>query len=169
MVLKRRHASWFNGLRVADCRENKTDDGRGGFSLLELAIVLACLCIIVGAATPGLRKLNQEWTLWCGTWLLEGSLQWGRMHAISANSSLVFEVEPKGRRFYWADSESGQAYDNTIRDLPATIRIVSAPSRPLRYFPRGTAVPAGTFILRGEAGQYRVVVNPAGRIRVKRE
>ncbi len=141
----------------------------GGISLIEMAVVLACFCVILSVALPNLEKLNQEWTLWGGALLVEGSLQWGRMYAISANTSVAFEIDAGGRRFYWANPTTGEVYDNTIRDLPGNIRVVSSPSRPLRYFPRGTAAPAGTFILRGDAGQYRVVVNPAGRVRMQRD
>jgi hypothetical protein len=90
------------------------------------------------------------------------------MHAVATNSSLVFEIDPEGRRFYWVDPGNGEQYHSTIRYLPGRVRLVDSPARPLRFYPRGNAAPAGTFVLQGDAGFYRVVVNPAGRIRVER-
>jgi Type II transport protein GspH len=139
-----------------------------GITLVELAIVLTGACILLAAAVPSLDRLHREWTLWGAARLLERSLQWGRMHAVTTNSSLVFEIDPEGRHFYWADPGNGEEYVSTVRYFPGRVRIVGSPGRSLRFFPRGNAAPAGTFVLQGEAGFYRVVVNPAGRIRVER-
>jgi Type II transport protein GspH len=138
-----------------------------GITLVELAIVLTGACILLAAAVPSLDRLHRDWTLWGAARLLEQSLQWGRMHAVATNSSLVFEIDQEGRRFYWVDG-NGEQYQSTDRYLPGRVRIVGSPGRPLRFFPRGNAAPAGTFVLQGDAGFYRVVVNPAGRIRVER-
>jgi Tfp pilus assembly protein FimT len=141
----------------------------GGFGLTELVVAVACMSLLVGVAVPNLHRLTQEWNLWGAAHLLESALQWGRMYAISANTSVVLQIDHGGARFYWADPRTRAAYESSIRNLPAGVRIVSSPRRPLRFFPRGNAAPAGTIVVRGKAGQYRVVVNPAGRIRVQRE
>jgi len=140
-----------------------------GFGLIELVVVVACMSLLVGVAIPNLERLTQEWNLRGAAHLIESALQWGRMYAVSANTSVVLQIDPGGARFYWADPGTLAAYESSIRNLPADVRIVSSPRRPVRFFPRGNAVPAGTFVVRGKAGQYRVVVNPAGRIRVQRE
>jgi len=144
--------------------------GSSGFGLTELLVAVACMSLLVGAAIPNLQRVTQEWNLWGAAHLLESALQWGRMYAISANTSVVLQIDPGGARFYWEDPGTRTAYDGSIRNLPAGVRIVSSPRRPVRFFPRGNAVPAGTFVVQGKTGrQYRVVVNPAGRIRVQRE
>jgi hypothetical protein len=48
------------------------------------------------------------------------------------------------------------------------VRITAAPRRPLRFFQHGNAAPAGTYLLQGERGAFRVVVNPMGRIRIQK-
>ena len=63
---------------------------------------------------------------------------------------------------------SGERYQNSARRLPRGIRIAAAPKRPLRFYPHGNAVPAGTFTLAGDAGSYSVIVTPGGRIRTQR-
>lgn len=140
-----------------------------GATLLETVVVIACGAILLVIAVPNFDRLQQEWTLWGAAHLIESSLYWGRMHAVSANTSLAFEIDPDGRGYHWADGNTGARFDQSVRFLPGRVRIVSFPHRPLRFYPRANAAPAGTYIIRGPAGQYRVVVSVAGRIRLQRD
>ncbi len=139
-----------------------------GFTLVEALIVLACASILLTASVPNLNRLQQEWTLWGNAHMVESALRWGRSHAISANTSMMLVIDEDGRRFYWVDGYSGDRYEGTVRYLPGRVRIVGAPRLPLRFYQRGNAAPAGTFTLQGEGGVYRVIVSPAGRIRLQR-
>jgi prepilin-type N-terminal cleavage/methylation domain-containing protein len=139
-----------------------------GYSLVELVIVLACASILLSAGVPNIFRLRQEWTLWGGARLLESSLQWGRMHAIAANTPMLFQVDGGGQHFYWADPLTGNPYEGSVRHLPAGVRIADCPRRPLRFYQHGNAAPAGTYVVEGEAGSYSVVVAPGGRIRIQR-
>jgi hypothetical protein len=140
-----------------------------GFTLVELAITLAFGSIIIASATPGLNRVQQAWTLWGSARVIESSMQWGRMHAVSTNTSVAFQVSEDGRQFFWIDPAGGEKYESTVRYLPPGIRIIDKPARPLRFFQKGNAVPAGTFVIQGDAGIRRVVVNPAGRIRIQKD
>lgn len=148
--------------RIAFSRSNR------GQGLVELLVVLGLVGIVAGGAAPGIRRINQEWELWGCAHMLENSLQWARMHAISTNDSLALMIDEGGRRFYWLDPD-GTRYENSVRYLPAGVRIVQSPRRPLRFYQHGNAVPAGTFVVQGAAGSYRVVVNVTGRIRMQRD
>jgi prepilin-type N-terminal cleavage/methylation domain-containing protein len=139
-----------------------------GFSLAELMVVLACTALLLAAAVPNISHLQKEWVLWNSAKLVEVSLQWGRMQAISANAPLLFEIDESRRRFYWVDPESGEPYANSVRHLSGDVRIVASPRRPLRFYQHGNAAPAGTFTVEGEAGSYSVVVSLGGRIRFQR-
>jgi prepilin-type N-terminal cleavage/methylation domain-containing protein len=139
-----------------------------GFGLLELVIVLGLIAIVAASAVPSMHRINQEWALWGGTHLLESSLLWARTHAIASNDSLALVIDNGGARFYWQDP-AGARYQSSIRLLPAGVRITQAPRRPLCFFPRGNAVPAGTFVVQGATGSYRVIVSARGRVRVERE
>lgn len=140
-----------------------------GFSLIEILVVLAGATILLAVAVPSVGKLYQEWVLWGAAHTVESSLRWGRAQAVTANSSVMFVVEGDGRVFYWLDPESGDTFESTVRYLPEQVRIVSVPKKALRFSPRGNATPAGTYLLQGEAGFCRVVVNVVGRIRVQRD
>ncbi len=153
------------------CRRSTTGGRRASpaFTLVECMVVLTLAGIVLSAAAPSVHRMTQSFALWGGTRLVETSLQWGRSHAISRNTALAFIVDSDGRRFYWTDSHSGERYEGTVRYLPGRIRISSSPRRPLRFYQRGNAVPAGTFVVEGETGSIRVIVSPAGRIRTQRD
>ncbi len=148
--------------------EATTHNRDAGHSLIELIFVLACTTTLLAAAVPNAGKLYQEWSLRGAASEVESSLRWGRMHASSANSPVIFVVDEGGKRFGWVDPESGARLESTVRYLPRNVLITGFPKKPLRFYPRGYAVPAGTYVVQGEAGVYRVVVNPAGRIRIQR-
>ena len=133
-----------------------------------MLIVLGLIGIMAGGAAPSLHRMNQEWALYGGVRLIESSLLWGRMHAIAANDSLIFTIDDNGRRFYWLDP-SGTRYENSVCYLPPGVFIIQSPRKPLRFFQHGNAVPAGTFVIQGPTGTYRVVVSVAGRVRVQRD
>lgn len=139
-----------------------------GVGLVEIIVVLGLLGIMAGGAAPGIHRINQEWALWGSAHLLETSLLWARNHAIAANDSLILMIDQDGRRFYWLDP-GGTRYETSVRYFPAGVRVVQSPRRPLRFYQHGNAVPAGTFVIQGEAGTYRVVVSVAGRVRVQRD
>ncbi len=139
-----------------------------GTGLVELLVVLGLMGVMAGGAVPGAHRIRQEWTLWGGARLVESSLLWARGHAITANDSLTFIIDPGGRCFYWL-SPDGSRYESSVRYLPSGVSIVKSPAKPLRFFQHGNAVPAGTFVIEGEAGLYRVVVSALGRVRVVRD
>jgi Tfp pilus assembly protein FimT len=139
-----------------------------GYTLAELLIVVACIAIIGAAAVPNIVRLQKEWTLWGGARTVEAALQWGRMHAVSFNAPVLFRVDDSRQKFHWEDPESGAAFADSIRYLSGKIRIESCPRRPLRFYQHGNAAPAGTYVVKGDAGSYSVVVSPGGRIRIQR-
>jgi type II secretory pathway pseudopilin PulG len=150
---------------------NTYQNARGsayGYSLTELIIVILLVTVVASTAVPNINALQRQWDLWGSARSLEASLQWGRMHAISSNAPVLFEVADEGRKYYWVDPSSGDSYADSERRLPGGIRIVSYPRRPLRFYQHGNAVPAGTYRIEGTAGSYSVVVSPGGRIRVQK-
>jgi Tfp pilus assembly protein FimT len=126
------------------------------------------MAILLSAAVPNITRLRDEWVLLGGARILEISLQWGRMRAIAANTSLMFDVDSIQQEISWKDPVSGGCYLNSRQRLPRGIKITAAPKRPLRFYPHGNAAPAGTFTLSGDAGSYSVIVTPGGRIRTQR-
>ncbi len=149
-------------------RRRGAHDSCVGFSLVECAIVIVCAVALLLASIPAIGRVHRAWALWTGTCLVESTLQWGRLHSISANASLMLEINSEGTSVSWSDPETGSVYETRVCHLPHGVRIAGAPSKPLRFFPRGNAAPAGSYVIRNEAGSFRVIVSPAGRIRVEK-
>ena len=139
-----------------------------GFTLQELLVVIAITAIIASFAAPGFVRIQKNWSLWGNARMVETSLQWGRMRAITSNSPVVFEIEEDGCRFMWRDSSTGDIFTTSARSMAGGSRIVSAPQTPLRFYPRGNAVPSGTYKVEGETGAYSIIVTPGGRIRFQK-
>ncbi len=139
-----------------------------GFSLIECMLVLMCAAILIAAAIPGIARMQCEWTLWTAARMVECSLQWGRMHAISSNSSTLFTIDSDKQTFCWMDPGSGQPYAQTSNRLPGKTWFASFPKSALRFYQHGNAAPAGTYKVQGEAGSYSVIVSPGGRIRIQK-
>ena len=149
-------------------QQKNSKNGQAGFSLQELLIVAAIVTIIATFAVQGFARIQKQWLLWGNARMVETSLQWGRMRAIASNSPLLFEVDEDGRWFMWRDPATGEIFETTARSMNGSSRIVSAPRTPLRFYPRGNAVPSGTYRVEGETGSYSIIVAPGGRIRFQK-
>ena len=130
--------------------------------------VLACVALLLSAAIPNMAHMQKEWALWGSAQSVAASLHWGRMHAISSNAPLLFEISEDRKSYYWVDTESGVPFTTSVRYLPGGTRMAGFPSRSLRFYPHGNAVPAGTYTIESESGSYSVVASPGGRIRIQR-
>jgi len=139
-----------------------------GFTLAELLITVAIAAIVVTFTVPGFVRIQKEWSLWGSARMVETSLQWGRMRAIASNTPVLFEVEEDGHRFMWRDTTTGDVFESSAWSMNRGSRIVSSPRTPLRFYPRGNAVPSGTYKVEGETGSYSIIVTPGGRIRFQK-
>ena len=149
-------------------QHKNTKNDPAGFSLPELLIVAAIAVIIATFAVQGFVRIQKGLQLWGSARMVETSLQWGRMRAITSNSPVLFEVDEDGRGFIWRDPATGEIFGTTARFMNGGSRIVSSPRTPLRFYPRGNAVPSGTYKVEGETGSYSIIVTPGGRIRFQK-
>ena len=138
-----------------------------GYSLIECLIATLGGIVLLTFAVPNLHRFQQAWVLWGGVKSVETSLYWGRMHAISSNSPMMFDVADNGHEFWWTDPVTGSPFADSFRRLDG-VRIVSSPKRSLRFYQRGNAAPAGTYVIQGDTESFSVVVSPGGRIRIQK-
>ncbi len=131
-----------------------------GFQLLELMLV--CFLIAVGAALGA-----SAWYEWVGQHRLHSAaeglstfLQGVRLSAVSRNAAI--QVRVQGNRYAMALRGSDAV---VWQRFPQGVQAVRFPRRPVTFFSRGNAAPAGSFVLQNRSGQIRVVVSPTGRVR----
>ena len=63
-------------------------------------VVIACAAILLTAAIPGIARLQQEWSLWGASRILESSMQWGKMRAIISNAPVIFCTDDVRQEFH---------------------------------------------------------------------
>ncbi|HSR69544.1 MAG TPA: prepilin-type N-terminal cleavage/methylation domain-containing protein [Acidobacteriota bacterium] len=133
-----------------------------GFQLIELLLVVAILAV-AGAIGAGVySRLTDHYRLQQGGFQVAGLLRSARTLALAGAAPLEVVPGPDGRGL---GLRIGQAPPLRWIFLPQQVRLVSAPRRPLRFFSRGQAAPAGRFRLQGRFGSLDVIVAPWGRVR----
>src|SRR5271154_2864556 len=73
--------------------------GVGGYTLLELLLVVGILMICAGAVAPSVIGLLANYHLKEGTQKVQAALAATRVHSIDATSTYEFRFEPGGRHF----------------------------------------------------------------------
>jgi type II secretory pathway pseudopilin PulG len=79
---------------------------RGGYTLLELLLVIGILMICAGAVTPSVMGMLASYHLKDGTQRVQSALAQTRVHAIDAPSTYQFRFEPGGRHFVAIPTDS---------------------------------------------------------------
>ncbi len=133
-----------------------------GFTLLELLITLALGLASAGLGIGLLSRAIETWRLQGAAQMVGSELTRLRAAAVSTGVPIRFLVG-KSADAYSAAEAGGEPVQYV--PLPRGIRFVSMPSRPVTFYSRGQAAPAGTYILEGSRGRIRVVVAPMGRVR----
>ncbi len=134
-----------------------------GFSLIELMIALSVVVIAIAAGVQFARGVAGWQRLRSGADLFVSAAERARALAVSRNGS--FEIRVHENRKAFAVIAVGSLEPPLWRGLPRGVEFASLPRRPITFFSRGTAAPAGTFGLASESGRIDVIVAGSGRIR----
>lgn len=139
--------------------------GDDGFSLLELLVVCALLAV---AAAVGMGL----WSSAAESYRLSRATAELRQALVEARAAAVLEQLPRQvvldvPRNRFSSAPLGRA-PLRWRSLPAGVRIARSPRRPIAFFSRGYAVPAGSITLESRLWTTRLVVSGSGRVRVER-
>ncbi len=140
-------------------------DTARGYSLLEVMLV----CALIGSgSTLGLSILNgitEQHRLHLAGESFLSAVMAARFQAVAKNLAIQVRVHASGKKFGVAVKDSEPQF---WQDLPAGVEFSKKPRKPPRFYSRGYASPAGTFILENSRGQIRVVVSLSGRVRWER-
>ena len=140
-------------------------DTARGYSLLEVMLV----CALIGSgSTLGLSILNgiaEQHRLHLAGESFSSAVMAARFRAVAKNLATQVRVHTSRRKFGVAVTDSEPQF---WQDLPTGVEFSKIPRKPPRFYSRGFASPAGTFILENSRGRIRVVVSLSGRVRWER-
>lgn len=136
--------------------------GIRGFSLIELAMATTILILATGLGMSFLSRSLDLWQLQGAAQALGAELTRLRGVAVSTGTPIRFVIRATADGYGPA---IGPTDPSNWTVLPARIGFAAFPSRPVTFYSRGQAAPAGTFVLQSRAGTIRVVVAPMGRVR----
>lgn len=152
----------------------------GGFTLVELAIVLVIFGIVSAVALPGINKFLRSVELNGQVQNFATTLRVVRQRAITENNDYVVYWSPSERKLkWWDDDDNDQVKDGTEKSgetasLPSWITVTNSttnpfPSDTVVFTPNGAANASGSSIYTNTEGYSRSlsVVRPTGMVTVQ--
>lgn len=139
-------------MRISLCPDKATcRDGlaQGGFTLIEILIVMSLLAIVYALALPALGSLTAEGRLDRAANALHGELRAARAQALLEGQSVALDVVASV-----ADPDIGVTLKNTAAGETVAERKI-AQDRRVRFFPDGSAT--GRHIVLSLDGSQRAV------------
>ena len=123
---------------------------RAGFTLVEVAVVLAILAVVAAAAAPALTGLRARDATTAAADEVARVLRRARATALEQGAPVVVVIDPESGR-YWVDREEGEERRPLAEGvLPLeTVRLVAATSRVYFRFEPGGAIGGEPLEVRG--------------------
>jgi prepilin-type N-terminal cleavage/methylation domain-containing protein len=152
----------------------------GGFSLIELMVVLVVFGIVTAIALPGLNKFLRSVELNGTVTRMATSLRVIRQRAVTENNNYVAVLGGADDNIsWWDDDDNDGVKDGTEKfganaSIPSWMTVTNDPLNPfasdsLTFAPNGSASQAGTLIFSNADGYQRTlsVIRPTGMVTVQ--
>jgi len=143
--------------------------GRGGFTLLELMVVLAILVVSAALVLPSLGPGTATLRLRAEARSIVALLRQARQLAVSQRRPQTVAIDPVARAVVLRGAEAASPLSR--HPLAGEVRLTAEEGEPsLTFTPRGT-VREATWVLEGAGGRrYRIHVEAVtGRVSLRRE
>ena len=152
---------------------------KGGFTILELMMVLAVIAVVTAIVTPNILAWRNNAKMRDAVDNLMGDLQMAKISAVKENNNVAVLFNPTSYRVF-VDKDSSWVQDADerllrVRKLPAGVKFdLSHPdwtftNNRTRFNSRGRANIAGTAVIVNLEGRQRdVILSTLGRIRVEK-
>jgi type II secretion system protein H len=145
---------------------NITERAQGGFTLLELMIVIAIISILIAVATPATLNWMRQRGVRDAADQLAMDLQRAKLLAIQRGMNCIITINSPAANQYTI-SLNNEVVD--LRRYPGGVVFTDAPtvSDPLVTFtPQGICQNFGSFFLTNQNRRFRVMATAAGGISV---
>ena len=133
-----------------------------GFALVDAILALAVILMVGSIGWAGWRALVDSWRVRAAAEGLVSEFCRIRATAVQANRPFSLLISSDGCSY--AVVRPGESRRQWYR-WPEGVRCCARPLQPVTFYSRGTAAPAGTFVLEAPAARARVVVAVSGRVR----
>ncbi|RPJ52605.1 MAG: hypothetical protein EHM23_32590 [Acidobacteria bacterium] len=135
-----------------------------GFSLVDILItcMLIATVLTVGLSSWGNFSAHHKLQNACDS--LMSDLWRARVASLAGNLPVSVQVRSDGSAYSVVESGEPSAW----RELPSGVRFSQFPTKNVTFYPRGSAVPGGTYILSNPSGTLQVIVAASGRVRWQR-
>ena len=132
-----------------------------GYQVLDVILV----CLLIGFLSTwgvvSLHRMADQQRLQTASQIFLSMLANARFHSVAKNLPTQIRIHPSGRKFALAmKDEKPSLWQN----LPKGVEFSTSPANPLSFYSRGNAAPAGSYTLRNQAGEIKVVVSFTGRL-----
>ena len=166
-------------MRIAGGRNEGEARRDGGFSLIELMVVLVIFSIVTAVALPGLNKFLRSVELSGTVERMATSLRVVRQRAVSENNNYVAVLGANDNILWWDDDDNDAVKDGTEKTgqnapIPSWMTVTNDPgntfaSDTLTFFPNGSASQSGTLVFSNADGYQRMlsVIRPTGMVTVQ--
>jgi hypothetical protein len=86
---------------------------------------------------------------------------------MTENCDIRIVVCQAEKQYTMASADDSTILRGALHTLAPGITFQTVPSRAVVFHPWGTASPAGSYVIGGTAGKYRVLVHLTGRVRIE--
>ena len=136
-----------------------------GYQLFEVMLVCSLLGLLSTLFVPMLQGIADQEKLHAASQMFRSTILNARSQAIAKNSALRIRIHQDRRKFAIAS----RGKEPTLwRDLPGGVEFSRIPRSLPTFYSRGTASPAGSFILSNNCGRIVIVISVSGRVRWER-
>jgi Tfp pilus assembly protein FimT len=135
-----------------------------GLSLVDVMItcLLVGTIVTVGLTSWGNFSTHHRLQNACET--LMSDLWRARVASLAGNLPVSIEVRDDGRAYSVVEAGEKPAW----KPLPSGVTFGECPKTSVTFYPRGSVVPAGSYILSNSSGAVQVIVAASGRFRWER-